>query len=666
MQPNNVFALMVGIDKYQSPVPALEGCVNDMRAFADFVELRTRNKNIPLHMNILENQKATRFKIVQQFEQHLAQAGKDDMVVCYFSGHGSQEPAHTLFWPLEEDRKNETIVAYDSRQADGMDLADKELATLIDLVTKSGASVTVVMDCCNSGSGTRAMAVESTPARTRVRQTPDFTKTRTLDSYILPRDLISSRGAFHFDQPSTSKLVVPTPRHVALSATQPFQLAKETWLGGSPRGVFTYSLMEVLEKSVGEVSYMDVIRQVRSLVKQRTTNQSPQIYAPDPSDLDLAFLGGATTRGINYYYLSHHSSLGWQIDAGATHGIPSHARSDTRLAVYPPSVPDEDLSDPEKAIGEVSIKEVKPASSFVRPEGRLELDKTLSYRTRISEMDMEPLLVHVRGDDSHGVNTAIAALNEPGEPTMFLEATENPSQADYHIIAKNQQYVVIRSTDADDQPLIEQVDGYSPEQARTVTEYMVHIAKWERAFQMKDPGSRLATNAIQVDLLKEGSNDVIQPGPEGYVFETKPNASEDALPSFRVRLTNRSGEKLFVALAYLGSQFEIEPSLLAQGGLWLDPGAETFALNGRTFAVGISQAHHTLGRTEAIETFKTVFSTEELNLDPLRQKALKEPKVSSRSAQPESTRGLIFDNTQRGSNEAAWNAFETIVAVSVL
>jgi len=30
MEDRNIYALLVGIDRYKSPVPALEGCVNDM------------------------------------------------------------------------------------------------------------------------------------------------------------------------------------------------------------------------------------------------------------------------------------------------------------------------------------------------------------------------------------------------------------------------------------------------------------------------------------------------------------------------------------------------------------------------------------------------------------------------------------------------------------
>ncbi len=655
MQPKQIFALMVGIDKYQSPVPPLEGCVNDMRAFADFVELRTKRKGIPLHLNILENQFATRFKIVEQFEQHLRQAGKDDMVVFYYSGHGSQEPAHKVFWPLEEDRKNETLVTYDSRQPDGMDLADKELATLLDMIARKGTHISVVMDCCNSGSGTRSALVEESPAKTRVRQTPDFKGLRPLDSYILPREGVNTRGAFHFEGNVGEKLIVPTPRHVAMSATQPFELAKETWLGGTPRGVFTYSLLEVLGQAVGPLSYQDVLRQVRGLVKQRTSDQSPQLYAEQAADASLEFLGGSTTQNTNFFYLSHNAQLGWEIDAGATQGLRAGGSKDTRLAVYDQQATDQDLVNPRKAKGEVSVKEVRVASSVVRLEGSLSLDRGVRYRARISQMSSSPLLVHVRGNDPHGINTAQVAIGEEGDPSIYLRHIAQPADANYHVVVRNNQYVIIRPTDADDQPLVEQLDGYSAPQARKLASYLVHIAKWERVMMMSNPGSRLPSSAIKLDLLEPQQDQLIVPGRTGYEFLVKTQGNPGDAPRFRVRLTNRSGEKLFVSLLYLGSQFNIEPSLLAQGGLWLDPGAEAFALNGRSIQARVDPGHIAIGRTEAQETFKVIFATSELNTATMKQDSLAAPQASTRS--------LIFDEGPSGANQEAWNCDQTMITV---
>ena len=146
-------------------------------------------------------------------------------------------------------------MCYDSRLPDGMDLADKEIATLLDVVARKNPHIVVIMDACNTGGATRDIH-----SKARNMSAPPA-QVRDPHSYILPRSTTQSRAVAFY--PETSELVVPNPRHVVLSAAQSFELAKETYLGGTPRGVFTFSLLEILEKSVGALSYSDLIRQVR-------------------------------------------------------------------------------------------------------------------------------------------------------------------------------------------------------------------------------------------------------------------------------------------------------------------------------------------------------------------------------------------------------------------
>lgn len=312
---STIYALLAGIDKYRPPVPALDGCVNDMRAVRDYLVKRARETNTPLHLEVLENDQATRLNIVQKFEQHLARATRDDLAFFYYSGHGSQEHAHEVFWPIESDRKNETLVCFDSRTSDGMDLADKELATLIDIVAEKGAQVVVITDCCNSGGNTREVGMGKNRS---LREVPP--RTRSLDTYILPRKLHGERGTL--SESGAEQSIVPNPRHIHLAAAHSHQLAKETWLGGSPRGVFTFSLLEVLEKAVGPLTYKDLARRVQNLVSKRTFEQHPQIHAPQIEDLDLEFLGGTLSKRANYFSLTYDRDAGWTLDAGAVHGIP--------------------------------------------------------------------------------------------------------------------------------------------------------------------------------------------------------------------------------------------------------------------------------------------------------------------------------------------------------
>src|SRR5207253_1764991 len=104
----------------------------------------------------LIDQQATRQAVIDGFRAHLGRARAGDVVLFYYSGHGSQEGAPPEFWRFEPDRLDETLVCWDSRMPGRFDLADKELAQLIAEVAEPGPHVLVVLDCCHSGSGTRA------------------------------------------------------------------------------------------------------------------------------------------------------------------------------------------------------------------------------------------------------------------------------------------------------------------------------------------------------------------------------------------------------------------------------------------------------------------------------------------------------------------------------
>ena len=152
-----LYALFAGIDAYQAPVRPLRGCVNDVTRLQALLRERTQGEHARLRYEplLLANEAATRPAIIDAFRTHLGQAGKDDVALFCYSGHGSQEPAPPEFWDFEPDKLNETLVCYDSRQPGGWDLADKELAQLISEVAANGPHFAVVLDCCHAGSGTR-------------------------------------------------------------------------------------------------------------------------------------------------------------------------------------------------------------------------------------------------------------------------------------------------------------------------------------------------------------------------------------------------------------------------------------------------------------------------------------------------------------------------------
>ena len=188
---NKIYALLVGIDNYPDSDHRLEGCVNDITPIEEYLNERFDRQEYQLYLQTLTDKQANRKAVIDGFRNHLRQAGKDDVVLFCYSGHGSQENAPPEFWHLEPDHLDETLVCYDSRAENCWALADKELALLIAEVAENKPHITIILDCCHSGSGTKDPMQE-----TKERRAPADKRKRPLDSFIFKLEELEKLSDF--------------------------------------------------------------------------------------------------------------------------------------------------------------------------------------------------------------------------------------------------------------------------------------------------------------------------------------------------------------------------------------------------------------------------------------------------------------------------------------
>src|SRR5207249_1910247 len=108
------------------------------------------------NVTTLLNEQATRDGILAALDALTAAAGPGDVVVIHFSGHGSQIRDRERDEP---DGWDETIVPSDSGRVPdpNRDITDDEIyLRLRALAGRQTANITLLFDCCNSGTITRA------------------------------------------------------------------------------------------------------------------------------------------------------------------------------------------------------------------------------------------------------------------------------------------------------------------------------------------------------------------------------------------------------------------------------------------------------------------------------------------------------------------------------
>jgi pimeloyl-ACP methyl ester carboxylesterase len=634
-----VYALLVGIDRYQPPVRPLSGCVADIEAIQIF--LRTRIPAENCQIKVLKNERATYSAVASAFLSHLGQAGKDDVALFYYSGHGSQAPTSPDFWHLEPDRLDETLVCYDSRIPGKYDLADKEISKLIAEVAKKEPHIAVFLDSCHSGSATRD--IESVG----VRRVPTDDRQRPAQSYLVtPSELESLGGSRSVTDAKSGWVRLPRGRHVVLSACQSDEEAKEIRFGDQTHGVFSYFLLQILHSTIGGWTYRDLFARVNALVRAKVARQSPLIEATDFQDLDRPFLGGAVRPHPPYFTVRHEKNLGWTLDGGAIHGIPQPAAAETtHLAVFPAQA--ENFEDSKAAVGSARVTKVEPTRCKVELvfETGDQPDPGTTYKAVVTALPLPALSVRMEGDAKllNLVRTELHHAGSAGSPSLIVK--ERKEGAELRLIANDEAYRIMRT--GDDRPIYAVVDGGEPESrpAKAVA-YLEHIARWTRMANLSNPATRLAPDAVRIDIFlvdREGHANQLDAaaGGSGLRLHYEYWDGEWHEPQIKIKLTNNTKRRLYCMLFDLTERFKVTGALLPGGGIWLDakPQNEAWAYEGESIPVSLPEELWRQGMTEYKDLIKLVVSTDECNATLFEQDNI-EVHYDTRS-----TRGVVILNT---------------------
>ncbi|MCB9434480.1 MAG: caspase family protein [Ardenticatenaceae bacterium] len=612
--PGTIYALLVGIDRYPAPVRSLNGCVNDITHFKSFLSGRVSSENgVPkVSIRTLTNEQATRPNVIAAWRTHLQKAGPEDVALFYYSGHGSQQPSPPEFWgTLEPDNLDETLVCYDSRTT-GWDLADKEMGQLIVEVAERDPHIVVILDCCHAGTGTRHADGEAV-----ARRIPTDQRKRSLADFIVnfdqARGVSSRNGQF---------VSLPQGKHVVLSACRPNELAQETQLGGEKRGVFSWYLLDSLQRSGQLFSYRDVFKRVNALVRANTAKQSPQIEATETADLSQPFLGGIMAASPAYFTLSHHPAAGWQIDGGAIHGIaPAVGRQATWLALFPRQATADQMGQAAQVIGQAKVTAVNPATSRVQVQLKdgHSLNHGETYKAIVTASPTPPLPVTFAGEEA-SLNLVRQQLEQTGpsaSASVFVaEATDEAAKANafLQLTAADDNYRLQRRDDSFN--LVVDTETYSDESAASVAQKLEHIARWKQMIDLQNRATRLPANSVKMEIISPDDPTLSAESGSGlHLAYWLDEAEVWQSPHIQIRLTNTTDKRLHVSLLALSQTYGIDHVNTD----WLEANGGSMVINGRT---KVKTEYWQQGVTTTKDVFKFIASTEEMDAAQAAQQGL--------------------------------------------
>lgn len=491
-----IYALLIGINAYlNDTIHTLKGCENDVKHIQQ--TLQTRFSVPEAHIQTLTNVQATKNNIVNGFQTHLSQVGKNDTALFYFSGHGSQEAINKIFWTSDLDKQSETLVCHDSRTGKTTDFADKELRYLISQLSANSAEVVVIIDSSHSGHLHR----DREENNSAIRQTTAQTTPRALEQFIFYHDA-KQQGWLH------DLSNIPQGQYILLSACHDIELAKEKMINDHINGIFTHTLCTQLNSQTTTLHYQNLLMRVRTLTHKINKQQTPQIKVVSNANSNQPFLN---TDIAPIKMMTSFQNEQWELNTGLIHGI--HMGDEIALRDNVGNDPDFLLliAQVTKVFSHKSILSASPNRHKTLLKDLNGLDQINGvYSSSISHRSIDELTFTLEGDKT-GIAFAresLRTLSHTQHKSDFIievQADATTKGVDYRLLAVDGQYSISEADNHQFRPLFEPITGlagnYDQSAANEVLRQLEHLKRWHQKLSLENISSTrqpLDHNAVQL------------------------------------------------------------------------------------------------------------------------------------------------------------------------
>ena len=261
-------ALLIGINRYRIPGADLRGCVNDVNNMQ--AVLMDHYGFTSADIKTITDLSATTKAMQAGIRQLVKDAKAGDVLLLHYSGHGANVPDAD---GDEADARDEILCPTDLDWK--KPLSDDWLRLTFNRL-KKGVSLTVIMDCCHSGTNTRALPPPDALSIPRYLPNPwDIAAVesgRKLRGKVTGELRTSARASrrkrdiVHADIPE-----------LLITGCRDTQTSADAYIAGSYNGALTFHLVDTIRAANGRLTYRELHQGTLAGLRSGDFDQVPQL-----------------------------------------------------------------------------------------------------------------------------------------------------------------------------------------------------------------------------------------------------------------------------------------------------------------------------------------------------------------------------------------------------
>lgn len=263
-------ALLIGINKYLIAGSDLRGCVNDVEdmsaVLSEFGGFKKRD------IAVLTDAAATKKAMMTEIQKLVKSSKKGDVALLHYSGHGSNVPDDEKNRD-EADGRDEILCPTDLNWDDT--LRDDWLRTTFNGLA-AGVNLTVIMDCCHSGSNTRAIEPPDAPIKSRYLPSP-WAIAAAESRRSMPKKVTGELRKSTRTARGSKDVVDADIPEVLITGCRDTQTSADAFIKGRYNGALTFGLVEAIRAAKGDLTYRELHDRASAVIRKRKFEQVPQL-----------------------------------------------------------------------------------------------------------------------------------------------------------------------------------------------------------------------------------------------------------------------------------------------------------------------------------------------------------------------------------------------------